>query len=550
VASATVLGDLLGSTEPRIFTPPLRELRPAVVEVVDGVEIIVEKATSYGYAVVEFARDVLLEPLDPWEEWLVIHAGELLPDGRPRFRTLLVLVARQNGKTHLLKVLALFWLFVEFWALVVGMSTSLEYAKEAWDKAVLDVKRTPELAEMVPRRQGITDNNNKVELRIQTEDGHTGRYRIAARNRRGGRSLSIDRLIIDELREHATWDAWNAATNALNARPFGQIWTISNQGDSTSVVLLSLRAAALSFLEAGEGDERLGIFEWSAPEGASMTSLPALAMANPNLGRRIDPAALLGAARRAEANPHEVDANGVTAEASFRTEVMCQYVPKLDPAVDRVSWEESVRVGDLEGARGRLVTFFDLAPDRQHATLCAAGYEPDGRIRLEVVAAWAGPQTTLLVRRELPALLRKVNPRLFGWMPGGPAASLAPDLAGRPRGSRAIPADAQPAQRFGGKIGGAEVQEITAEVPALCMGFAALVDERGIVHSDEPLLTAHVLGAGKLHIGMEGQLWVFSRAGEGHCDAAYAAAGAAHLLMTLPKSLGKPRLVVARSSRN
>jgi hypothetical protein len=38
---------------------------------------------------------------------------------------------------------------------------------------------------------------------------------------------------------------------------------------------------------------------------------------------------------------------------------------------------------------------------------------------------------------------------------------------------------------------------------------------------------------------------VFSRKGEGHVDAAYAAAGAVHLARTLPAPVGKPRLVVA-----
>src|SRR3546814_149132 len=88
----------LGRTEPRLWTPPLRELTPE---------------TSYGYDVIDFARDVLGEPLDPWEEWLVTHAGELLDDGRPRFRTVLAIVARQQGKSHVLRVLILFWLFVE-----------------------------------------------------------------------------------------------------------------------------------------------------------------------------------------------------------------------------------------------------------------------------------------------------------------------------------------------------------------------------------------------------------------------------------------------------
>ncbi|MBB4682954.1 hypothetical protein [Amycolatopsis jiangsuensis] len=51
--------------------------------------------TSYGFDVEEFARDTLRRPLDPWQRWAAIHGGELLPDGRPRFRILL-LIARQN----------------------------------------------------------------------------------------------------------------------------------------------------------------------------------------------------------------------------------------------------------------------------------------------------------------------------------------------------------------------------------------------------------------------------------------------------------------------
>jgi phage terminase large subunit-like protein len=63
-------------------------------------------ATSYGFEVIDFARDVLEHPLLPWQEFAVIHGGELLPDGRPRFRIVLLLVSRQNGKTELPVVLS------------------------------------------------------------------------------------------------------------------------------------------------------------------------------------------------------------------------------------------------------------------------------------------------------------------------------------------------------------------------------------------------------------------------------------------------------------
>lgn len=497
---------LFGHTEPRLFTPPLRELTPE---------------TSYGFAVIAFARDVLGEPLDPWEDWAVIHAGELLPDGRPRFRQLLILVARQNGKTHLLKVLALFWLFVEQWPLTVGMSTNLDYAREAWEKAAEIAEANPELATLLPKgrgKGGIRRANG--EQCITSVDNC--RYKIAASNRKGGRSLSIDRLILDELREHHDWEAWSAAVPAMNARPFAQVFCISNQGDDKSVVLDSLRDAALAFIKTGKGDRRLGLFEWSAPDGADLLDRQAWAAANPNLGYRIDPDAILGPAERAAAK-------GGEEEASYRTEVLCQRVRTLDAAVDPTAWMEGHVPGDLSGLRSRVALCLDISPDRQHATLAAAAVMADGRTRVEVVARWEGSAATSELRRDLGMWVKKVGPQALGWIPNGPAAALAADLKERKGRVSPFPSNCT-------------TEEIRAEVSAVCMGLADLVAARQVVHSDDPLLNAHILSAAKL---WNGDVWRFSRKGEGQCDAAYAAAGAIHLARTLPTPVGKPRILSA-----
>ncbi|GIF71902.1 terminase [Asanoa siamensis] len=501
-------GGLLGSTEPRLWTPPLRPLT---------------EETSYGFAVVAFARDVLGMPLDPWEEWLVIHAGEMLEDGRPRFRTLLVLVARQNGKTHLLTVLALFWLFVERWPLVLGVSTLLDYAKEAWDAAVQFALDTPELAEQLPvgRPSAVKEGNNDVRLLTS----HGTRYKIAAANRRAGRSLRIDRLIVDEVREHQTRAVWNAAFNAMNARPFGQCWAISNQGDDTAIILNELRTSALGFLETGEGDQRLGLFEWSAPLGCEVDDPRALAQANPNAGRRLHWDDLLGPARRAKKA-------GGEAEADFRVEVLCQAVPKLRPAIDPDAWRAAYELGDLAAVRSRVAVVLEVAPDQQHVTLYAAAVLPDGRARVDFVKAWDGPGCGDRAQRELPALLERVKPRAFGWLPNGPTAALAAALA-----------DLRAKGRHGWPPPGVTVEEIRGDVPAVCMGFAQAVVAGQVVHSGDPLLDSQVAGAEQLP---RGDAWVFSRRGDGHVDAVYAAAAAVHLARTLPTSAGKPRVLVAR----
>lgn len=485
---------VLGSMYPRLYTKPLVEGRPGPC----GCGCALTPATSYGFVVVEFGQRIG-RPLDPWQRWLVIHAGELLPDGLPRFRQVLVLVARQNGKTELLVILSAFWLFIDRVGLVLGTSTNLDYARESWEKAVTLVEETRLLSRQL---KNVRRANGEETLTISTG----GRYKIAASNRKGGRSLSIDRLIMDELREHHDWSAYSAAVPATSAVADAQIWMISNQGDDRSVVLSSLRKQALE----GE-DARLGLFEWSGPDGAKATDIEALAAANPNLGHRISLDALIGDALRAESA-------GGEQLTSFLTEHQCRYVPMLNPAIDPGEWEACLDPGDMGEVRERVALCIDVSPDLRHATLAAAAVLDDERVRVELVRAWSGATCTDDLRMDLPGLVRRVRPGLFGWFPSGPAASLAADMA---EGVGWPPEDVE-----------MEVEEIRGEVTAVCMGFSEQVSVHRIAHSGDELLDAHVAGAEKLS---QGDGWRFSRKGSGHVDAVYAAAGAVHLARALAR---------------
>lgn len=495
---------VLGSTVPRQFTPPLVTGPPGPC----GCGCALTPETSYGFEVEEFARGTLGRPLDPWQRFAAIHAGELLPDGRPRFRILLIIVARQQGKTELLVILVLYWLFIEERKLVLGTSTNLAYAVESWNKAVELAEACDALAEDIPTN-GVRRTNGENQLKTI----YKTRYRVAASNSKGGRSLTIDRLILDELREHHDWTAWNAAVPATNAVFDAQIWAISNMGDHRAVVLNSLREAALEFIQSGKGDQRLGLLEWSAPERSKPTDERALAMANPNYGRRTDPDSLLGDAARAQkAGGEEL--------TGFLTEIMCIKVPMLDPAISAEMWTAEAPAGcldpgDLGAARGRVALCFDVSIDGKHATLAAAAVLDDGRARVEVVQAWTDMKK---MRQELRAVVRRVGPRRIGWFPSGPAAAYAAELDDNDQDD--WPPD------------GVEVEGIRTDVPAVCAGFAALVDDGQIVHSDDPLLNAQVASTEK---GRRGDSWVFVRRGAGHCDATYAAAGAVHLARTLPE---------------
>ena len=54
---------VLGKTEPRIWTKPLRKLTPK---------------TTLGYSAIQYAVTVMNMTLDPWEEWALIHILEIV----------------------------------------------------------------------------------------------------------------------------------------------------------------------------------------------------------------------------------------------------------------------------------------------------------------------------------------------------------------------------------------------------------------------------------------------------------------------------------------
>jgi hypothetical protein len=509
----------LGHTVPRLYVPPLVTGPPGPC----GCGCALTPETTDGFDVAEFAELVLGEPLDEWQRWLVIHALELLPDGRPRFRRVVITVARQNGKTYLLAILACFWLYVCGPINLLGSSTKTGQAIKAWNKAIGMAKAVADLAAMIPKRGGITTGAGREKWALT--NGSV--YEPVASNEDGGRGDSLDRVIADELRHHHDYSAYGASYHAMRARPYAQFWALTSMGDHRSVVLNDLRSAALMFMESGTGDPRLGLFEWSPEEGADPLDPHALAAANPNAGRRFDLAELLAEAEVAVAK-------GGMALTDFKTEAMNLMVDALDPALNAAAWLDCRVPGDLSALKAGLVMVVDVSPDMQHVTLVAGALMPDGRVRIEPAKAWEGPRAVAAAAAELPGFLARNRPRKFGWLPGGPGAALVATLRER-KGRTSWPPR------------GVLTEEIAGEASGACMAFAVSVEAREIVHAGDPLLDAQARAVTKLP--RPNDTWRFGRSGETYADAMYAAAGVVLLARTLPTPLGGIRVVVPRAAR-
>ena len=411
---------LLGTTAPRVWTPPLRELTPE---------------TTLGFECINFAQDILEIDLMPWQRWFLKAALELHPTevdsaGDPlfRFRKVFLLVGRQNGKSTVMQALTLWRMFVDRCNLVIGTAQDLEIAETLLKECYELAEEVDELkSEMGPLMRGA----GKFSFRLKS--GET--YKVKAASRRGGRGLSGELVLLDELREHQSWDAWGAVTKTTNARDRAQVYGVSNAGDVSSVVLRHFRKKAHERLGDPDGlnadpaaeelvsedqaedmdvevDDSLGWFEWSAAQGCQKFDRDGWAQANPALGYRIRESTI-----RSDAHNDP--------EWTFRTEVLCQWSEgTLHGPFEAGSWD-ATRDPESRVAPETPVTLgVDVSWNRGTSHIAIAGRRTDGSMHGEVVATRAGTDWLIpwLTSDERQERVRKARVVVQG--KGAPVSSL------------------------------------------------------------------------------------------------------------------------------
>ena len=366
------MGKVFGCEEPRIYTPPLRELTPE---------------TSLGFEVIDFAHNVLSVDLLPWQKWLLIHALEIVgsfdDEWRFRFRTVLVEVARQQGKTFLSCVLALYFLYALRVGLVLGTAQDVSNAEDVWMMCVEFAQANKYLAEEI-KHVWFTNGSKRLQLEGNRD------YRVRASNRKAGRGKSADLILLDELREHQTWDAYAALSKTGIARKNSLLWCMSNAGDGTSVVLRHFRMRAHAQLGDPDGivaalgnsesvpdssadDSMLGLFEWSAPPNAQPGDIDAWRHANPSLGYTVELSSLKAAYAD---DPEDV----------FKTECLCQWVTAaVTPPFPVGAWEQGTDAQSEIAVDSPLWFGVDISDDRNRSSIAVCGLRADRTYHVELI---------------------------------------------------------------------------------------------------------------------------------------------------------------------
>jgi phage terminase large subunit-like protein len=331
-----------GRTEPRLHSPFYSDLPTRYKELVE-------------------LADRLGEPLMPWQELVAQESMRVKDDGRWAFPQVGILVARQNGKSHFMR-LRIIWGLVNGEKLQILSAHKLAVSLEHFNQVLDTIEQHDWLASQMKK---IRRTNGQEE--IQFLNG--SRFKVVANNAAGRGYAGAETIYLDELREHKDYSAWSAITKTQLAAKNPQLYGFSNAGDATSIVLNELRDRGLATIQ-GVKDSLLWL-EWSAPQNSDI-SLQTATWANPAMGRTI--------------HPDNIEATFNEPEPVVRTEILCQWVDTLQSPWSPNAWNQCADP-NLEvkpDSNNQTFLAFDITPRRNQCSLVAAQVI-DGKIALGLV---------------------------------------------------------------------------------------------------------------------------------------------------------------------
>jgi hypothetical protein len=343
----------------------------------------------------------------PWQDFLLREGCSRTDKGRFAYRTVLALVARQNGKSLLAAIRILGGMMVFGEKMVIAAAQARHVALETMRTVV-------ELAEMggLPIDR-VVRNSGREEVQI-----NGARYLIVATTMGGARGFSgVDLVVMDEVREHRRWEPYAAIDKTRRIRRDSQLWAISTEGDAESAVLNRLQEDAKDRIDRRDEDTPLGYFEWSAPKGAPSDSPYTWAMANPAMGHLLDVDVIRDEQRT---DPAEV----------FETEVLNRKVRTLEQWVSIDDWDACADPHQRFPAESPFVFALHAGPELRHVSIIAAASE-NNRFHLEAVTSASGSGALEVAENRLESLLRRWRPRLCVVVAKSPVEALARRTAAR-----------------------------------------------------------------------------------------------------------------------
>ena len=361
---------------------------------------------TYGVRVAEVATRLGID-LMPWQRHVVDVALEVDEAGKLAYREVRITVPRQSGKSTLVLPVVLWRAFA---ADALGGPQKMLYAAQTRNDAKIKW-----LDDYVARIRAAKSLAGRFEVRLANGDEHvrfaTGsKFGIVATTEKAAHGQTLDMPIQDEAFGLVDDRMDQAFRPAMITRPQAQFWIVSTAGHSGSTYL---RRKVDEGRAAAEADSGTGVayFEWSAHDEADPADPATWAACMPALGHTVSE----------EAIRNEFESMD---RAEFRRAYLNQWTDAITESVIPLEWWRACV--DVESRlEGAPVLAVDVSPDREWASIAAAGGSPSGRVHLELIDRRPGTDWVVPRVAELAARHR---PRSVVVDDIGPAGSLAAEL--------------------------------------------------------------------------------------------------------------------------
>lgn len=404
-------------------------------------------------------RAALGHELDEWQVDLLKAITEQFPDGHARagelrWRTVLVSVARQNGKTEIASALGIVLMLARADALIIGIASSADQARLVYGRSMKVIERNRALA---GRFEALTETRG-----IHAKNGAT--WEIKASKSAALNGPPIDLGIVDEV--HLVKSAlWSDLVNGTGSRPNTLVVGITTAGDEDSGLLKRLYTDA----ENSDGSARFGFWIWEAPAGRMPDDdtelLEYLRAANPAIAcGRIDPDIAVA------------DVRGMPPQDAIRYRLN-RFVASTGSFIDPGAWAACRRAEGEAFPAGRPTFAVDRTPEWSHACVTASLLDEQGVLHTEVVASVVRPSIDRL--EALCVALAVWSPANYV-MDRYQLGELGKRLKDR----------------------GLPTQVLSqADVISASSRFYALIVQRGMRHAGDPLLAVQIPRATRKNVG-------------------------------------------------
>lgn len=260
--------------------------------------------------------------LELWQKFiLAMIFGWKNANGKRRFRTAYIEVAKKNGKSTLAAGIGLYLMVAdnEAGAEIFSAATKRDQAKITHDEAINMVRQSPALSKRISiQRDKLFIPNTATKFIPLGKDSKTMD------------GLNVHGAIVDELHAHPDSSVWGNLITATAAREQPLIFAITTAGENLESFCHEFRTYIEQILNKDADDDSTFGIIFSLDDDDDWTDDTVWIKANPNLGVTVDIDSLRDFAERAK--------HVQTEQNNFKTKHLNLWVTSLHGWVDSATW--------------------------------------------------------------------------------------------------------------------------------------------------------------------------------------------------------------------